>query len=343
VNYWWVNQNQTYRQETEGGYLWSPKRKKDGKRNPFYEYMREVSPGDVVFSFADTRISNLGIARSYCYESPKPTEFGAAGKSWSQVGWRVDVEFTRIRTPIRPMNHIAVLADLLPKRYSPLHAETGYGLQSVYLTKVPPSLAMALYRLIGQDASSVQDTAVAVGLAAQAEPPAEAVIEKWEEIEEQNIQANPLLAETERLALVRARRGQGLFRQNVQKIERACRVTLVDRPEHLVASHAKPWRDSNNEERLDGENGLLLTPTMDHLFDKGFISFEDKGRLIVSPVVHTASLRKMGIDPDIPMNVGAFSEGQRVFLQFHRQSILRFADVRGPEDARAARLSAIVR
>ncbi len=78
--------------------------------------------------------------------------------------------------------------------------------------------------------------------------------------------------------------GQGKFRANVQSVERACRVTKVERPEHLVASHTKPWRDSTNEERLDGENGLLLTPTIDHLFDKGFISFEDKGDLIVSPV-----------------------------------------------------------
>ena len=54
--------------------------------------------------------------------------------------------------------------------------------------------------------------------------------------------------------------------------------------EHLIASHVQPWRDSNNEERLDGENGLLLTPTVDHLFDKGFISFENTGQLIVSPV-----------------------------------------------------------
>jgi len=48
-------------------------------------------------------------------------------------------------------------------------------------------------------------------------------------------------------------------------------VTKVERLEHLVASHTKPWRDSTNEERLNGENGLLLTPTIDHLFDKGFI------------------------------------------------------------------------
>src|SRR5437660_1837590 len=61
MRYWWVNQNQTFRQEIEGGYLWSPKRNKNGHRNPFYEFMREVAPGDIVFSFYDTRIAALGI------------------------------------------------------------------------------------------------------------------------------------------------------------------------------------------------------------------------------------------------------------------------------------------
>jgi putative restriction endonuclease len=93
----------------------------------------------------------------------------------------------------------------------------------------------------------------------------------------------------------------------------------------LVASHTKPWRDSTNEERLDGENGLLLTPTIDHLFDKGFISFEDKGDLIVSPVVDQPSLVKMGIDPKEKMNVGVFSEGQRSFLDYHRENVLRMS------------------
>jgi hypothetical protein len=65
--------------------------------------------------------------------------------------------------------------------------------------------------------------------------------------------------------------------------------------EHLRASHCKPWRDSDDSERLDGENGLLLTPSIDHLFDRGFISFENNGRLLVSPVAHQPSLEKMGV------------------------------------------------
>ena len=91
---------------------------------------------------------------------------------------------------------------------------------------------------------------------------------------------------------------------------------------HLVASHCKPWRDSNNEERLNGENGLLLTPSIDHLFDRGFIGFEDNGRLIISPVAHRPSLELMGIDVSSNVNVGSFSSGQKSFLDFHRSSVL---------------------
>jgi hypothetical protein len=85
--------------------------------------------------------------------------------------------------------------------------------------------------------------------------------------------------------------------------------------EHLIASHVQPWRDSSNEQRLDGENGLLLTPTVDHLFDKGFISFEDSGQLIVSPVADQRSLKRMGVDPESRVNEGYFNALVRMFEQ----------------------------
>lgn len=58
MRYWWVNQNQTYRHEIDGGYLWSPKKNKNEARNQFYENMREVSPGDLIFSFKGKRLGN---------------------------------------------------------------------------------------------------------------------------------------------------------------------------------------------------------------------------------------------------------------------------------------------
>ena len=95
--------------------------------------------------------------------------------------------------------------------------------------------------------------------------------------------------------------------------------------EHLIASHVQPWRDSNNDQRLACENGLLRTPTVAHLFDKGFISFEDSGQLIVSPVADQRSLERMGIETESRVNVGAFSQGQRRYLDFHRENVLRMA------------------
>ncbi len=143
------------------------------------------------------------------------------------------------------------------------------------------------------------------------------------------VRENADIPQTTRQAIVLARHGQGLFKQRVMEIETACRITGVTRPEHLRASHCKPWRDATNDERLDGENGLLLTPNADHLFDRGFIGFDDNGDVLISPVAHKDSLLRMGLDAARVLNVGRFAEGQRRYLEFHRENVLlcsRFLD-----------------
>ena len=160
-------------------------------------------------------------------------------------------------------------------------------------------------------------------LAARAVTPALADdLEHWEQKIEQEIATYAVIPETERTALIQARRGQGLFKERVSRIETRCRITGVDNPLHLIGSHCKPWRDASNEERLDGENGLLLTPSIDHLFDRGLISFEDRGDLIISPAAHRPSLRRMGVETESAVNVGGFTAGQKKFLDFHRNSVL---------------------
>jgi hypothetical protein len=317
VRFWWVNQNQTYRHEVAGGYLWSPKRKRNGQLNPFYEFMREVAPGDLVYSFADTRIRAFGIAQSHAYEAPKPDEFGSAGRSWDKIGWRVEVSFQEIPTQFRPVEWIELLRPLLPAKYSPLLPD-GRGVQSIYLTELPQPLALVLANQLGSEIR-----ALARGESAPKRdlivPNAEQRL--WEDHLLSDIEQDVSLKTTEKEALVLARRGQGLFRKRVQEIEARCRITRVDRPEHLRASHCKPWRDADNAERLDGENGLLLTPSIDHLFDRGFISFRDDGRLLVSPVAHQRSISGMGVPVDGDFDAGSFSAGQARFLEFHRDQV----------------------
>src|SRR5579864_1917188 len=108
MRYWWVNQNQTYRAEVRGSFMWSPNHNANGARNQFYENMREVSPGDVVFSFCDTRIKAIGVVTGAAQTGPKP-DFGAAGSNWSREGWFVPVDYCILNNQIRPKDHAAIL------------------------------------------------------------------------------------------------------------------------------------------------------------------------------------------------------------------------------------------
>ena len=110
------------------GYLWSPKRSASGARNPFYESMREVSPGDLIISF-------------YGHQTPGDWNCPIVllGKS-KAPGWKVKVAFSGLNQKIRPKDHIDVLRPLLPERYSRLQPN-GNGLQSVYLTEIPATMA----------------------------------------------------------------------------------------------------------------------------------------------------------------------------------------------------------
>lgn len=184
--------------------------------------------------------------------------------------------------------------------------DSGNGIQSLYLTEVPNTLTEVLVGLIGKEASLMNERATRSALQTPMQVE-NADLEVWEHHIESKIESDRQLPETEREALIVARRGQGLFKQRVMQVESRCRITGVANPIHLRASHCKPWRDSKNEERLNGENGLLLTPTMDHLFDRGFISFEDSGVVIVSPVAHVPSLNRMGVATDRALNVGTFT------------------------------------
>ena len=96
MRYWWVNQNQTYRAEVRGSFMWSPKRNANGARNQFYENMRSVAPGDVIFSFCDTRIKAIGVVTGPAETGPKP-DFGSAGVNWSEEGWFVSVDYCTLK------------------------------------------------------------------------------------------------------------------------------------------------------------------------------------------------------------------------------------------------------
>lgn len=119
---------------------------------------------------------------------------------------------------------------------------------------------------------------------------------------------------TERKGLVTTRVGQGQYRQKLlNKFGNKCAVTGCDIPEILIASHIVPWRSSNSEERLDENNGILLSPSYDALFDRNLISFTEEGEMVVSLQIKE-KLDVLGIDPTKTINV---SEGMKPYLRKH--------------------------
>lgn len=123
---------------------------------------------------------------------------------------------------------------------------------------------------------------------------------------------------TERRGLVTSRVGQGQYRKDLlQKFDCKCAVTGCAEVEILIASHIVPWRDSTDEERLDPDNGILLSPIYDALFDKYLISFSSDGRMVVSKKI-TQSIECLGIDPKLTIEV---SEGMVNYLARHREQL----------------------
>ena len=136
-----------------------------------------------------------------------------------------------------------------------------------------------------------------------------------------DIQSSPELDITVKKALIDARRGQGKFRKQVAtRWGRACAVNGCAQQEVLRASHIKPWWASTNEERLNPANGLLLTANLDALFDRGLLTFDDLGKMLISEIVTNKDRRLLGL-PN-PLRAQPKAEEQ-VFLKYHRNEVFR--------------------
>ena len=136
--------------------------------------------------------------------------------------------------------------------------------------------------------------------------------------EVEQIKNDQTLTVLEKETIVLSRIGQGQFRENLIKLWSGCAISKFHDSRFLIASHIKPWKKSDNREKIDKYNGLLLLPTYDKLFDLGFISFEDNGKIIISKLLN--NFNKLGIDSDVFIDV---KNENRKYLEYHRDIILK--------------------
>ena len=122
---------------------------------------------------------------------------------------------------------------------------------------------------------------------------------------------------TERKGLVTSRVGQGWFRkQLLEKWGNKCAVTGSNLTQILIASHIVPWGKGTDQERLDIENGIILSPIYDALFDRNLISFSDKGKIMLSEKLNDIDLNCFGITKNETIDV---TEGMKKYLKRHRE------------------------
>ena len=106
----------------------------------------------------------------------------------------------------------------------------------------------------------------------------------------------------------------------LEKYNSTCIITGVSVKRLLIASHIKPWAVSDNEERLSDENGLLLSPTYDKLFDYGLITFTNLGKIVVSSQFSVEDRTKLHLSADREYELKMTSK-MKEHLDYHRDII----------------------
>lgn len=141
-------------------------------------------------------------------------------------------------------------------------------------------------------------------------------------IEKEQQEIDELENTEDKKVLSRARIGQGKYREELLRLCPFCPITLVSDDRMLIASHIKPWAKSNDFEKTDPLNGFMLSPTFDFMFDRGFLSFTDDKKSILSPFLSKMTYSKLGISDGktfshLPV------DGRKAYLEYHRTELLK--------------------
>lgn len=293
--YWWVSQNKTYRHERDGQYLWAPIADKAGRTPYHWANMTEIRAGDVIFSYVAQSIVAVSVARQAATLSERPSEFGS-GEAWISHGRRIEADYTELQRPLAIASVLPALQPLLPTRYAPLNTRGG-GNQGYLFSLEPRAGRLLESRIVAENGPTMPNPVVAA------------------------IDHAPIPGTTKK-ALIDSRIGQGKFRQDLFDLWNArCCVTGLNIPSLLRASHIRPWSESDNAQRLDPFNGLLLSPAYDAAFDAGLLTFNEGGAAILSGLLRPEAAACIGIVPSA--QIVGFQSRHQSYLAYHRNQVFQ--------------------
>ncbi|MBO9679246.1 MAG: HNH endonuclease [Acidovorax sp.] len=294
--FFWVNLGKSYKEVAAHNFLWAPAyvvgnngRK---KTNAGWEPVKEVNAGDVIFCNRDENIIYVAVARKAAYPAKRPPT--RAFDQWNDDGFQIDVDLTILTPAVSVAGFKAALMTIHNHECSPaLFTKTG-GTAQQYMVRLPLGAGALILSYLGDAEVNVCE---------------QVTLSKKGRLKEGGT----------REAVAQARVGQGQFRDDVLSLwQHACPVTGLSKPELLTASHIVPWSLSNEIEKIDPNNGFPFSPALDKLFDRGYVSFNDHGRLLIKvSALDIQDLRCLGIAPDA--KIRGLNAEQKAYLARHRQ------------------------
>lgn len=262
-----VMQGETYQEEQHLGIIRSPQLDSGGQVPHSWLRMKEVNVGDRIFHYVKGNIVAISVAKTGCQVIGE-TIHTENSKHLSDNGYLVELEYYELEEPLNIISNLHEILPLLPIKYSPFQQD-GNG-NSGYLYPCNEQLVIKLLELISDlniyrvDAEQLE---LAIGTVLRTE----------------HNNFIPMLAEMESEVKLMIRKGCEKFRKDLLPLwENKCALCDVELAVLLQASHAKPWKDSTQSERIDPYNGLLLCCNHDALYSKGYIAFDGQGKLHIS-------------------------------------------------------------
>ncbi|MFP3344443.1 HNH endonuclease, partial [Halomonas sp. SIMBA_159] len=206
---------------------------------------------------------SVNIATFGAFEDGNPFA-EAEGNPWERIGWCVKAKYLELSHPVSMREHIEDILSHCPPKYSPF-TRTGGGTQG-YLFEIDQAFGEYFLSLVMRNNNLLIN---------------ESNEKEVAEIEDIEKLIDQTTTNTEKERIIKTRIGQGLFKQKLLNRSPECEICGLDVPSLLIASHCKPWSESDNFERLDDNNGLLLCANHDGVFDRGLISFYSNGEIII--------------------------------------------------------------
>jgi len=294
--FYWVNLGDTYSFVKSNSFLWAPTHgiyKKGGTfTKRFWDVVKDVKKGDIIFCCGDgPEIVYVAIANTDAYSCQKP--FNKCFSKWENDGTRVDIDLTVLSPSIEKSEYADDFTDRFNSQCSDKIITEKGNRNQIYMASIPPAAGSILLNLIGDEALVIQ-AAIDNALNRQASKGSDT------------------------LTLQKARKGQGAFRSNVLKLwEQKCPLTGINNPKLLIASHIVPWPLSNPTEKVDKFNGFPLSPNADKLFDKGLISFDDKGEILINyKLIDQMTINALGLSCQMKIQL---KKENKPYLKRHRE------------------------